>query len=152
MAMTSALSGDALDRAIALREQGRSTAFIKRVLNIPLSPGAIEWQLMRAGVYPPGRIPPGLYTRRYVTRQRHRTVRPFTPDEDRALLTLEREGKRVHEIAAALGRRSSSIRGRLLTLARYDALGLLPSDWSRLGPEQIDLEDILKEPAGVRAA
>lgn len=48
-------------------------------------------------------------------------VRPFTPDEDAAITEMASAGSRYSEIAAALGRGSSSIYRRGLTLGRYDA-------------------------------
>lgn len=127
MAMTSALFGDLLDRAIAMRELGKSCTYIKRVLKIDLSVGAIEWQLMRAGIYHPKTRPPGLYRRTQSVKRGSQLIRPYRLEEDIRLLSMEAAGVPIVRIARALGRGNSSVRGRLLTLARYEAEGMLPT-------------------------
>lgn len=127
MAMVSRLQGQQLDAAASMREAGQSLAQIQRKLGIGLSLSAIDWQLKRAGTYPPGSRPIGLY-RAQSSRRAAGPVRAFTPDEDRQLLRLDLDGVPIAHIAKSLGRAVSSIRGRLITLARYDELGLLPPE------------------------
>lgn len=123
---TSPLAGALLDQAIAMRERGKSPAQIRDRLGLDLSVGAIEWQLMRAGVYHPKTRPPGLYQRTSAVRRGTQLVRPYRLEEDIRLLSMEAAGVPIVQIARVLGRGNSSVRGRLLTLARYEAEGMLP--------------------------
>ncbi len=48
-------------------------------------------------------------------------VRRYSAEDDAKLLAMEAEGKRIAEMARALGRQSNSVRARLMTLARHEA-------------------------------
>jgi len=105
-----------LDRMAELRERGLSYARIAELFTaegVKVSRDAIEWQCFRLGVVPPPGTP---YERA------GQIVRPFTAEEDARLLALEAQGLNASRIARLLGRRPQSIRARLLTLARRDAM------------------------------
>ena len=55
-------------------------------------------------------------------------VRRFTAFEDAEILRLAAEGVSRNRIAKQLGRRHNSIIGRLMTLARHDALAEARAD------------------------
>jgi DNA-binding CsgD family transcriptional regulator len=109
------------DRIAEMRERGLSYAQIARKFDC--SAKAITWHCLRMGVEPPKRTvlqPQGANGPAVVKRGDH-VVRRFTAAEDALLLQLEGDGVIIAEIARRLDRRANSIRGRLYTLARYEA-------------------------------
>ena len=118
------LSDAQLDEMAALREKGWGIDRIAAHFSdqgTKISAATINWQCMRVGADAPLRLR-GRHTQAARPYGRASgTVRPFSPQEDAELVRLDQSGIRVAEICRRMGRRSSSIRGRLLTLARIDA-------------------------------
>lgn len=122
MAPNSKLAEETLDQICAWREEGYSLKWISNQLKcqgISLSPSAVGWRCMVLGAdLPPSKQrvsthPPGS------TYQRNgRTMRLYTPAEDAYLLELEAKGHTLTHIGRLLGRSKTSVRGRLVTLAR----------------------------------
>ncbi|HEY8136234.1 MAG TPA: helix-turn-helix domain-containing protein [Methylocystis sp.] len=111
------LSDDDLTTIVALRERGWSYVRIGKKLN--MSSSAISYHCLRLAAEPPKPAKCWDGVRGPATMVRNGFVlRRFTPEEDARLLELEREGKKVSQIAKALGRHRNSIQGRLMTLAR----------------------------------
>jgi transposase-like protein len=108
-------------RMVEMRERGCTVARIARHLGC--SQGAVSWNLLKLAAEPPKGTRPwsGVRGPLVVTRGNH-VVRRFTPEEDARLLALEAEGLGDTEIGRRLGRKSNSVRGRLMTLARRDEL------------------------------
>ena len=107
------------ERAAELRERGWSCQRIADHLGKGVD--AVEWQLLKLGVDPPGRKPHKEYKRPSVFVRNGFPVRAFSLEEDATLLRMATEGQRRAAIAKALGRRPNSIAARLYTLARRDA-------------------------------
>ena len=118
------LTQDELDRIVAMREKGYGYAVIGKTIGC--SPGAVSWHCARLGVEPPkiqwplrvlrvGSNLPTTYERK------GRTVRLFTPEEDQTLLQMREDGHSITEICKKLDRRSNSVIGRLMALARREA-------------------------------
>jgi AraC-like DNA-binding protein len=107
-----------------LREE-RGLTLGQIALRLGVSPGYLAYVCMEHGIQRPGRIfrPGGLPPGTVVKRAGH-LVRPFSPAEDTYIQRRRLEGASTTTIGAELGRNQSSIRGRLLTLARYDELGV----------------------------
>jgi hypothetical protein len=113
------------DRIAELRENGvmpdgRRATFKLIAAELDVSPSAISWHCLRLGAEPPtpGRLnPPGPR----VMKRGKFEVRRFSPEEDRRLLELDAAGAKRSAIARELRRRSNSITGRLMTLARLEA-------------------------------
>lgn len=121
MSRNRVMTTEKIERAIALRRKSWTIAGIAAELGV--SAGAVRWQLLLAGAVDPPKLTyrlPAVPTEPREIRQRGRTVRLFTQEEDARLLAMEAEGLRDSEIARRLGRRGNSIRGRLITLARRD--------------------------------
>jgi DNA-binding CsgD family transcriptional regulator len=113
------MTPEQIDRMAAWREAGKSYAWIGRRLGY--SKGLIRWNCLKVGAdrpdgstIAPSRMP------MLTTRGNHQ-VRRFSPEEDAELLGLATAGRSTAEIARALGRRTNSITGRLMTLAMWDA-------------------------------
>lgn len=120
------LNDEQIDEMIEMREAGKSDLQIAlhfAAQDTTISPQAINWQCLVHGADRPAHRrhrrnpapPPTTYVRGGVV------VRQFTPAEDRQLLELEAAGQTYSEIGRAMGRKSNSIRGRLMTLARRQA-------------------------------
>lgn len=103
-----------------MREAGSSYREIARVMG--MSSSAVSWHCLRLAADRPDAKPLGPRARgpQSMSRGSH-TVRRFTASEDELLIVMDLAGARVCDIARALGRRSNSVRGRLMTLARHDA-------------------------------
>jgi transposase-like protein len=109
------------ERMAGMREQGHT--YVQIAARFGCSASVVSWQCLRLGAEPP--------KARYaswteikgpaVSARGDHLVRRFTEPEDALLLELEASGLSVNAIARRLGRRTSSIRGRLMTLARRDA-------------------------------
>jgi hypothetical protein len=115
------LSQGELDRIVIMREKGYGYAVIAK--EIGCSSGAVSWPCARLGVEPP-KIQWSLQRaplKPYSYRRKNGVVRAFTEDEDAILLQLREEGHRIAEICRRLNRRSNSIIGRLMSLARREA-------------------------------
>lgn len=114
----SRLTEEQMERAIAMRERGLGCDLIGKEFGV--SGGAIRWRFLMLGVEPPkpARLKPGGPT---VMQRGDHLVRRFTDEEDKRLLELEAEGLNNTQIGRALGRKPNSVKGRLMTLARYAA-------------------------------
>ena len=99
-----------VERIAELRGKGWSYKRIAKALD--RAPGSIAWHCLRYGIEKPGPQRLG-HTQCF-------HGRGFSADEDRRLLALEAEGTPIKRIARLLGRATSSIRGRLMTLARRE--------------------------------
>jgi len=113
------LSDAQIHEMAELREAGRSYDWIAAHFTsagTPIASGTIAWQCLRLGIIAPH------YTQASVGRKSPGRGRAFTPAEDQRLLELSDQGVSRREIARALDRRPNSIRARLYTLARCDAV------------------------------
>lgn len=99
------------------REAGWSCSRIGRRLGIHAE--TVAWHCLAMGVLKAGRPRAVRSPTRATMRngRNGRIVRPFLPEDDRRLLSLEAQGLSVSEICRRLGRRTSSVRNRLMTLA-----------------------------------
>lgn len=118
--MRTALTDDQLDRMAEMRERGLGYARIAEILNV--SQDAVEWQCLRLGALPPPERRYSPNRRSPVYQRGNVTVRAYTPFEDARLLALAPVVTSRAEIARRLGRSRNSVVGRLLTLARRDAM------------------------------
>jgi DNA-binding CsgD family transcriptional regulator len=102
------------------REAGWSTNRI--AIRLGVSPGSVAWHCLQMAVDPPNARPIDKTIKGPLVCSRNgMPVRRFTPEDDEKLLALSVAGKSNTEVARALNRRSNSIRGRLMTLARHEA-------------------------------
>lgn len=112
------VTDEQIDRMIKMREAGRSTGTIARIVGV--SPGTVDYHCIRLGVVDPNRhhLAPG---RRAFMRNGF-PVRPFTLADDIEIQRLSREQVPVSDIARRVGRRPHSVQHRLYMLAmREDA-------------------------------
>lgn len=119
--MRKKLSADEIDAIAELRERrGLSCKAIARRIGRPH--GTVIGTCLRFGIDAPNPRPllPATHIKRPVFVRSGRPVRAFTPEEDAMLIAAAREGKDAREIGLALGRSPSSIRCRLMTLARRE--------------------------------
>ncbi len=114
------LTPEQIEEIAELREAGHSTPALAKRFNVSI--GCISWHCLKQAAEPP--------VRKYrlgdkgpliVKRGRHE-VRRYTPNEDRQLETLSRQGLSSSEIGRRLNRKPNSINGRLMTLARREEL------------------------------
>jgi len=111
-----------LVRIADLRERGWSFGRIRAALGSRISESAISWHCLRLGADPPrARVLPDKIVGPAVVSRGGHLVRRFTPAEDARILALAAEGKGCGTIARLIGRRSNSVVGRLMTLARREA-------------------------------
>lgn len=124
MGRASILSDSQLDEMAELRERGWAARRIVahfRNRGVTVSVSTINWQCLRLGADLPQRLrgrqgqPKSAYIRS------GHTVRPWSQDDDRQLLDMAQSGVRHSEISRRLRRCNSSVRGRLLILARMEA-------------------------------
>jgi hypothetical protein len=103
-----------------LRERGWSYDRIASKFNC--SRGVVSWTCLRLGAAPPHPPPlkPNYHLEHPTIKRNGYIVRPFTPDEDRVLLEMEANGRGPAAIGRKLGRKTNSVIGRLLTLARRE--------------------------------
>jgi hypothetical protein len=116
------MSPQQLEKIAAMRERGWS---YKRIGNaIGMSPGAVSWYCLREAIEPPkpSKCRDQIVGPAVVKRGDH-VVRRFTPEEDATLLRLSKEGKSNRALVRLMGRSDSSIRGRLMCLARREERG-----------------------------
>jgi len=108
------------EKAAALREDGLSyTAIAERT---GMSPSAVYYHCLKLGADHPTHCDnPAPWTGPMEIKRGNHVLRRFTAEEDKRILKMELEGSPVAEIARALGRKSNSVKGRLMTLARRDA-------------------------------
>lgn len=113
-----------LDFIATMRERGRGGEFIARELQerfgVVCDPSTVIYQCMRMGADIPARLRIKAAKPKRCIRNGH-IVRPFRKEDDRRLLEMKAAGRRTTEIARSLRRTSSSITGRLMTLARHEA-------------------------------
>lgn len=102
---------------------GQLVRYLKRDFDCEITESALSWQLLRLGIDLPvqrrqaDRIDPA---RTY--RRGNVVIRKFQPDEDAIIRRLGAQGMRPTAIARHLpGRKSHSVLGRMMTLARHDA-------------------------------
>jgi DNA-binding CsgD family transcriptional regulator len=101
-----------------MRAEGKSFGQIAK--RIGMSKGAVSWYCLRHGIESPRpRQSREAYSYSDYGRGGH-TVRRFTSRDDARLLDMRKRGISVSEIARTLGRNTSSINGRLMTLAARD--------------------------------
>lgn len=116
--------------AVELRERGHGYDYIGK--EIGFSGSAVRWQCMKHGAEPknnpwkpwaPGEVKgPAIGKRFHPETGTYHEVRRFTPAEDAQLLELAEAGVTEAEIGRRLKRRTNSIRGRLMALARRQAM------------------------------
>lgn len=99
------------------REAGWSCPRIGRRIGIHAE--TVAWHCLAMGVLKAGR-PRAVRSSTRVVLRNGRAVRPFLPEDDSRLLALEAEGLSVAELSRRLGRQTSSVRNRLMTLAIRD--------------------------------
>jgi hypothetical protein len=85
--------------------------------------GSVSWFCLQEGIEKPDAAPMKVSSSRSICQRGNHIVRRFNAREDRAIIALRLAGKTPTEIGRKLGRRSNSITGRLMTLARHDAQG-----------------------------
>ena len=118
------MSPEAIAELARMREE-RGLTLGQIALRMGVSRGYISYVCMEHGIqrrgveFRPGSLPPGT-----VVKRGGHVVRTFSPEEDDHIQRRRSEGASTITIGAELGRNQSSIRGRLLTLARYDELGV----------------------------
>lgn len=114
------LTSQMLERAAAMRERGLSVGNI--AADLGCSRGALHWHFLKLGVEPPKPRPLRLdyHLKCPVLVRGNHVVRAFTPQEDARLLELASQGLGTSAIGRALGRKSNSVGGRLMTLARRE--------------------------------
>ena len=101
-----------------MRAKGKSYGQIGR--RIGMSPGAISWYCLRYAIEgPKGRTKTAVKPGAISTRGNH-VVRRFTPEEDRQIAEMRLAGMSIKVIADAVGRTTSSVFGRLMTLAAWE--------------------------------
>lgn len=117
-------TNEQLDFIATMRERGRGGEFIARELKerfgVICDASTVIYQCMRMGAD----IPPRLRIKPVKQKRRMRNghvVRPFSKSDDKVLLEMKAAGHRTTEICRTLKRPSSSIIGRLMTLARQEA-------------------------------
>ncbi|MGV7034894.1 helix-turn-helix domain-containing protein [Methylobacterium symbioticum] len=114
------LTPEQCEQIAALRETGMSYGRIARKFGC--SESTVYWKCLALGAEPPS--PQPLTARALgpaVAIRNGREIRRFTAEDDAKLLAMEAEGKRIADMARALGRQSNSVRARLMTLARHEA-------------------------------
>jgi hypothetical protein len=110
------------DEQIAIVECMRAAGKSDRQIGIRIgmSRGAVSWHCLRYGIEgPKGRAQSTVKPGASATRGNH-IVRRFTPEEDQQVVEMRRAGASLNVIADAMGRATSSILGRLMTLAARD--------------------------------
>jgi transposase-like protein len=101
-----------------MRAKGKSYRQIARRMG--MSPGAISWYCLRYAIEgPKGRIKSRVKPGAISTRGNH-VVRRFTPEEDQKIVEMRLSGMSINVIAGTMGRATSSILGRLMTLAAWE--------------------------------
>lgn len=123
MTRRATLTPEQLDRIADLTERRRlSAGRIAQMLDV--SVGAVAWARLRIGADKhPTKVLPPVPTQPVVRMRGGRPVRAFVQAEDELLLSLEAQGLGDFQIGRRLDppRRSNSVRGRLMTLARRQA-------------------------------
>lgn len=121
MATRRTLSEEQIERIIALREKGRGYGAISKEIGCGVS--TVHWHCLKNGVIPPHgtKIRRASHHQRTVMRS-GRVVRMFTTEEDALIKALDIQGYKPGVIAKRLKRRRNSVIGRLMTLARHDAV------------------------------
>ena len=112
------LTQEEKSKILALREKGRSIASIAQ--EIGCSVGAVGYHCLRNNAEPPKTTFPLNPNFPAVVTRNGREVRRFTPDEDRQLIELDRQGLSYSEIGRRLNRLHNSIIYRLCILARRE--------------------------------
>lgn len=115
------LSEDQRERVIELREQGLTQIAIAEVTGCTES--SVAWCCLSEGIEAPRPVTlrPDYYLANPRAVRGNREVRAFPPEEDERLLDYAARGLSNCVIGRMLGRRHSSIKGRLLALSRRQA-------------------------------
>lgn len=124
MSARCALSDEQLDELAALRERGWSANRIAAHFasqGAPISRSTVHYHCKRIGADVPQRLQYKTFDLRAPYWRGGRQILPWTAEDDSVLLKHERRGIAINAIARQLGRQESSVRGRLLTLARREA-------------------------------
>ncbi|TXN38741.1 helix-turn-helix domain-containing protein [Methylobacterium sp. WL30] len=110
-----------IERIAEMREGGATYSAIAAAIGC--SESTVYWKCLAAGAEPPNRrqIKSKVLGPLVVSRNGY-PVRRYTDDEDRRLLALEAEGRSNAEIGRLTGRRPHTVKARLMTLARHEAL------------------------------
>lgn len=114
------LTPEQCEQIAALRETGLSYGQIARKFGVSTS--TVYWKCLALGAEAPTArpLPRSAPGPAMVMRNGHQ-VRRYSAEDDAKLLAMEAEGKRIFEMARALGRQANSVRARLMTLARHEA-------------------------------
>jgi len=111
-----------IGRLAELREE-RGWSVKRIAAELGISPGAVSWQCLRHGIEHPGtRLRASTLKAGTVYQRCGYQVRPYTPEEDAVLSEMALARASNSEIARRLGRKPNSIAGRLMTLARREAI------------------------------
>lgn len=114
-----------IDEMARLRERGWGCKRIAEHFlardGVRVSAGAINWQCMKAGADVPVRLRGTFHTNLQAYRRGSHMVRPYSAEEDALLLQLDNQALPLSQIARRLGRKTNSVKGRMLTLARHAA-------------------------------
>lgn len=114
------LSQEQVDQIAELREKGYSYRRLAEKFGV--STGAIHYRCLRVGALSPRSLPIDYPARRATGYGFGKVVRHFSPEDDRRLLDLEREGASLNQMVEQLGRARTTVRIRLLTLAAKEGL------------------------------
>ncbi|HEY0149878.1 MAG TPA: hypothetical protein VGB70_12855 [Allosphingosinicella sp.] len=118
------LSDTQIEEMCRLRERGWSPKRIAEhftAAGTKISGSAINWQCMKNGADAPPRLRGRPHQKSAAYQRNGHVVRPYSEADDALLRVLDMRGVKIGEIARRLDRKSNSVRGRLLTLARRDA-------------------------------
>lgn len=107
------------ERIVILRTE-RSWSYRRIATELNLSPGAVSWHCLMAGIEKPGTPPPDQAVGPMVVQRGNHVVRRFSDAEDRRILDLDEKGVPPLRIARQLGRKRNSVVARMATLARRD--------------------------------
>ena len=102
----------------------------KRIANaLGMSPGAVSWYCLKEAIEAPNPRKPVTEIKGPLEfRRGNHIVRRFTPEEDGVILAMEMAGASRAAIARRLGRKSNSVLGRSMCLARRLERGGTPSE------------------------
>lgn len=102
--------------ACEMRERGLTVQQIVLKTGIPHS--TIDWHCIKRGAEPP-KVRQSSYTPRAFVRN-GRPVTPFTAEQDATIQAMSADGHGYTAIGNAVGRNPSSVRNRLMILARRE--------------------------------
>lgn len=108
---------------VQMRERGDRQRQIAQRFGVSVN--AVHYHCVQRGVEPPAppRLRPEFWRSGPIAMRNGRTVRAFTPAEDAKLVALRMQDLSYVAIGGALGRDPSSVRARLIALARREERG-----------------------------